>query len=79
MAGYLHRLKKMIVMQQQKPDRNSANESANRGHGPQGIDKAPGEETAQDNVPFTQESQKGKKVDADLDQESDKPASQQDL
>ena len=66
-------------MQQHTSDRNNANEAANRGHGPQGVDKAPGEETSQDNVPFTQESQKGKKVDADPTQESDKPASQQDL
>jgi len=66
-------------MQQQTSDRGNANEAANRGHGPQGIDKAPGEETAQDEVPFVQESQKGKKVDADPTQESDQPASQQDL
>jgi hypothetical protein len=66
-------------MQQQTPERDSANEAASRGHGPQGIDKAPGEEVSQDSVPFTQESQKGKKVDADPTQESDKPASQQDL
>jgi len=49
------------------------------GHGPQGVDKAPGEETAQDNVQFTQESQKGKKVDADLEQEQDRPLDKQDL
>ena len=66
-------------MQQHASDRSNANEAANRGHGPQGIDKAPGEETAQDEVPFVQESQKGKKVDADPTQESDQPASQQDL
>ena len=64
---------------QQTSDRNNTNEAANRGHGPQGIDKAPGEETSQDNVPFTQESQKGKKVDADPEKESDKPGTQQDL
>lgn len=64
---------------QQTSDRNNANEAANRGHGPQGIDKAPGEETAQEPVPFTQESQKGKKVDGDPAEESDQPASQQDL
>jgi hypothetical protein len=63
----------------QSSDRNNPSEAANRGHGPQGIDKAPGEETPQDIVPFTQETQKGKKVDADPEQESDKPASQQDV
>jgi hypothetical protein len=38
---------------------------ANRGHEPQGIDKAPGEETPQDTVQFVQQTQKGKMVDAD--------------
>jgi hypothetical protein len=66
-------------MQKQSSDKSNPNEAANRGHGPQGIDKAPGEETPQDIVPFTQETQKGKKVDADPEQESDKPASQQDV
>ena len=46
------------------------------GQGPQGIDKPPGEETSQDNVQFTQETQKGKKVDADVTQESDRPIDQ---
>ena len=66
-------------MQQQPSGNENTNQNANKGHGPQGIDKAPGEETSQDAVPFTQESQKGKKVDADPEMESDKPASQQDL
>ena len=52
------------------------NELTGRNHGPQGIDKAPGEETSQDNVQFSQEAFKGKKVDADPSQESDKPAEQ---
>jgi len=64
---------------QQTSEKNNANDATSKGHGPQGIDKAPGEETSQDIVPFTQESQKGKTVDADLEQESDKPAPQQDL
>ena len=46
------------------------------GQGPQGIDKPPGEETSQDNVQFIQESQKGKKVDADLTQDTDRPIEQ---
>ena len=66
-------------MQQQSSDRNDANNAANRGHGPQGVDKAPGEETPQDNVQFIAESQKGKKVDRDPEDESDEPASQPDL
>lgn len=65
-------------MQQQPDDLNKA-QQFNTDHGPQGVDKAPGEETPQDTVPFTQESQKGKKVDGDPEEESDKPASQQDL
>jgi hypothetical protein len=50
------------------------------GHGPQGIDKAPGEETAQDNVNFVAETQKGKQqVDADIDKEQDRPIDKQDI
>ena len=52
---------------------------AGKGHGPQGIDKAPGEEPSQDNVNFSQEAFKGKKVDADPSKESDRPAGQDDL
>lgn len=54
-------------------------EAENRGHGPQGIDKAPGEEPSDDNVQFIQESQKGKKVDRDPEQEQDEPLDNQDL
>lgn len=49
---------------------------ANHGHGPQGVDKAPGEEEAEDTVQFKKETQMGKKVDGDPTQESDKPAEQ---
>lgn len=65
-------------MQIESNEQKSTNPAANRGHGPQGIDKAPGEETPQDNVQFVQETQKGKKVDGDPELEKDKPA-QQDL
>ena len=61
---------------QKSGDQNATNNGPTPGHGPQGVDKAPGEATAQDNVQFTQESQKGKKVDADLSQETDKPIDQ---
>jgi hypothetical protein len=44
--------------------------------GPQGIDKAPGEEVSKEQTHFTQDAQKGKKVDADPEQESDKPVNQ---
>lgn len=65
-------------MQQNRQNENaqSSNEEANKGHGPQGIDKAPGEEPAQDEVNFSQEAFKGKKVDGDPGKEEDKPASQ---
>jgi hypothetical protein len=52
------------------------NKLDNRGHGAQGIDKAPGEETPQDDVQFIQQSQKGKKVDADLSNEEERPIEQ---
>jgi hypothetical protein len=69
---------------EQKNERNSPNEGPNRlqnpGHGPQGIDKAPGEEPSQDNVNFIAETQKGKQqVDADLDKEQDRAIDQQDI
>ncbi|RYY96757.1 MAG: hypothetical protein EOO11_12635 [Chitinophagaceae bacterium] len=49
-------------------------------HGPQGIDKAPGEEPSQDNSNFVAETQKGKQqVDADLDREQDRATGQQDV
>ena len=54
-------------------------EYAGRQHGPQGIDKAPGEEPSQDNVQFTQQTQKGKKVDRDPSQEQDEPLQDQDV
>ncbi|HEX2532227.1 MAG TPA: hypothetical protein VHK69_00750 [Chitinophagaceae bacterium] len=55
------------------------NELDNRHHGPQGIDKAPGEETPGDTENFVAETQKGKQqVDADLDKESDRAIDQND-
>jgi len=48
--------------------------------GPQGIDKAPGEEPAQDPVNFVPETQKGKQqVDADLDDPQDTATDRQDV
>ncbi len=46
------------------------------GQGAQGVDKAPGEEDSEDNVQFSQETQKGKKVDGDPSQETDRPINQ---
>jgi hypothetical protein len=41
--------------------------------GPEGVDKAPGEETAQSTDDINKLAQKGKKVDEDLSLESDQP------
>jgi hypothetical protein len=46
------------------------------GRGPDGVDKAPGEETSRDNINFVAESQKGKKVDGDPSKPSDQPDKQ---
>lgn len=51
-------------------------ELVGKGKGPQGVDKAPGEETSQGTEQVTIETQKGKKVDADPSQESDRPIRQ---
>jgi hypothetical protein len=48
-----------------------------KGHSRQGIDKAPGEETAQDTENVVADTQKGKnKVDGDPSRESDQPIDQ---
>jgi hypothetical protein len=65
--------------QNSKEEAGQKNKLENPGHGPQGIDKAPGEEPSEDNVQFTAESQKGKKVDADLTEEQDRPLDNQDI
>lgn len=59
--------------------KNRINELGTPGHGPQGIDKAPGEEPSEDNVQFTQQAFKGKKVDRDSSKEEDEPLNNQDL
>ena len=63
----------------QKEQSNTEHEIAGRDHGMQGIDKAPGEEPSQDNVQFQQEAFKGKKVDADVTREEERPKSDQSL
>lgn len=60
-------------------DSTSTDKSVDTGKGPQGVDKAPGEETSQENVQFTQETQKGKKADRDPADEKDEPLEQQDI
>jgi len=68
------------------PDRNETRESnspdkmAGKNRGMQGIDKAPGEEPAENTEQFTAQTQKGKnKVDGDPSQESDRPLDHQDI
>lgn len=47
---------------------------ANQGRGPQGVDKAPGEETSESTDNQVADTQKGKnKVDGDPSQPSDQP------
>ncbi len=50
------------------------NKMANKGIGAQGVDKAPGEETAQDLENFKTVTQMGKKEDGDPSKPSDQPA-----
>ncbi|RYZ22197.1 MAG: hypothetical protein EOO16_10050 [Chitinophagaceae bacterium] len=67
-------------MENKERNQQEPNKLQDPGHGPQGIDKAPGEEPAQDNVNFVAETQKGKQqVDADLDREQDRAIDQQDV
>ncbi len=55
-------------------DRTTGEEFANKGRGPEGVDKAPGEETAQDTENVVAQTQKGKnKVDGDPTKETDQP------
>lgn len=53
--------------------RNNPSEMTGKGKGMQGIDKAPGEEPAQDTENISWESQKGKKVDGDPSRKEDQP------
>jgi len=55
-------------------DRKEGEYLTGKSHGPQGIDKAPGEETSGDTKNVVAETQKGKnKVDGDPSQKSDQP------
>ena len=68
-------------MEGQKKPTEQTNTTSYTGpsHGPQGVDKAPGEEIPEDTVQFKKVTQKGKKVDADPSLESDQPADQSSL
>ena len=52
---------------------DTSNDMANKGRGGQGIDKAPGEETAQNLENMKSETQQGKKVDRDFTQSNEEP------
>ncbi len=54
-------------------DQNRSKQYDKYEDGPEGVDKAPGEEPAKSDEDLTKESQKGKKVDADLSNEADQP------
>ena len=55
-------------------NRNKGEDLTGKSHGPQGIDKAPGEETSGGTENVVAETQKGKnKVDGDPSQKSDQP------
>lgn len=69
----------MIDQQENNNELHQENKHAGREQGRQGIDKAPGEEPPTEPVQFEQEAFKGKKVDADPSQESDRPAGQESL
>jgi hypothetical protein len=59
---------------QQDNKLNNPSDMTNKGHGPQGIDKAPGEEPSQDIENVVYQTQKGKnKIDGDPTKESDQP------
>ncbi|RYY40978.1 MAG: hypothetical protein EOO08_03890 [Chitinophagaceae bacterium] len=69
-----------INSERNKTNGHQPDEISQHGHGPQGVDKAPGEEPSEDNVQFTQQTQKGKQsVDGDVDRPEDGPLDRQDL
>jgi hypothetical protein len=73
-------VKKKIFMSdrnQQGAQNPLQDDMTNKGHGRQGIDKAPGEETAQDMENVVSDTQRAKnKVDGDPEKESDQPIEQ---
>ncbi|OLY93062.1 hypothetical protein SAMN05444008_104171 [Cnuella takakiae] len=66
-------------MKEEQNNQHQENRHGDPSQGRQGIDKAPGEETPTNPVQFEQDAFKGKKVDADPEQESDKPAGQESI
>ena len=66
----------MLHWNSDKPGRSD--DHTGRGHGPDGVDKAPGEETSEDLENVVAKTQRGKiKDDGDPDEEADKPIDQE--
>jgi len=62
---------------QQNNGNDRPDDMTSKGHDRQGMDKAPGEETAQDTASVIADTQRGKnKVDGDPSKESDQPIEQ---
>ncbi|MGN6615708.1 MAG: hypothetical protein ACTHJ5_00910 [Ilyomonas sp.] len=54
-------------------EKKSPSQMTGKSHGPQGIDKAPGEEEAEDTANFKENTQQDKQpVDADVTKENDR-------
>jgi hypothetical protein len=67
----------MIERDQQEKRNPLQDDMTGKGHDRQGIDKEPGEETAQDLQNVVSDTQKGKnKIDGDPSKESDRPIEQ---
>ena len=67
----------MSARNQQGKQNPLQDDMTSKGHDRQGIDKAPGEETAQDLENVVSDTQRGKnKVDGDPSKESDQPIKQ---
>jgi hypothetical protein len=63
-----------MPQEKNKAEEYNKSQEANKSHGPQGIDKAPGEETSGDFENVVQDTQKAKnKVDGDPSKPEDQP------
>jgi hypothetical protein len=62
--------------EQHKSERESTTGITGQSHGRKGVDKAPEEEQPGDTLQFSQQTQKGKKVDRDPGEEPDEPLEQ---
>lgn len=75
MAGFVHYAVKNSFMQKENNEQfntDNIKKDNSRNNGAQGIDKAPGEETAENVSNFKSENLQDKKVDADLTQPNER-------